>query len=378
MIGRVDIIIMLNKRALLQARHRVTISMHVTAISTIIVLLLVVGSDAVTAPTSQCAYFNFYNSYYAYSNSPFLPSLAPSISSKCLAAFYSADSTAICIADCQASYSAYSQCRSEVSVFHAAAYASSKCGLFKSSSCSTLTQNDPNDLQYAVRSKCSDENYCSPSCSAAIAALEEYSGCCSATYLNGPKALCGQQTIAPCSTVLNSGSVAAPTSECAYFLYYGYTVASRLPSVTAECIKRVTSSRQYCIAECQSLFALLGRCYSVQYSDNVASLLCGEFNNRNCSDAFENGTDLIQKVRTACSNFTYCSSSCVNAIAAAEQYGGCCFANGLNGLKVLCGQQPIAVCSTIVSSDRQPSGSEIIKFNLLIGMIFIVTTALHF
>eukprot|EP00731_Ephydatia_muelleri_P015181 Em0008g901a len=352
--------------------------MHVTAISTIFGLLLVVGSDAVTTPSSQCAYFNF---YYAYSNSPFLPSLAPSISRKCLAAFNSADTTAICIADCQASYSAYSQCKSEVSVFNAAAYASSKCGLFKSSSCSTLTQNDPNDLQYAVRSKCSDENYCSPSCSAAIAALEQYSGCCSADYLNGPKVLCGQPTIAPCSTGLNSGSVAAPTSECAHFLYYGYTVAS------LQCIKRVTSSsRQYCIAECQSLFALLGRCYSVQYSDNVASLLCGEFNNRNCSDAFENGTDLIQEVWTACSNFTYCSSSCVNAIAAAEQYGGCCFANGLNGLKVLCGQQPIADCSTIVSSDRQPvapsssSGSEIIKLNLLIVMIFIVTTALavHF
>ena len=184
-----------------------------------------------------------------------------------------------------------------------------------------------------------------------------------------------QQTIAPCSTVLTSDSVAAPTSECAYYLYYGYTVASRLPSVSAECIKRVTSSRQFCTAECQSLFAFIGRCSSVQYSDNVASSFCGEFNNRNCSDVLTNGTNLILEVRTACSNSTYCSSLCVNAIAAAEQYGGCCFANGLNGPKVLCGQQPIALCYTIVSS-----GSAAIKFNLLIVLIFIVTTALavHF
>ena len=349
----------------------VAIPMHLTAISVLIVLLLVVvGIDAVTTPTSQCAYFNYYNKY-PYSKSPLLPSLIPSISSKCLAAFSSADSTAICIADCQASYSAYSQCRSEIG-FTVAAYASSPCGQFKSSSCSTLTQNNLNyGLQSAVYLQCSNETYCSPNCSAAIAALEQYSGCCSADELNGPKVLCGQQTIAPCSTVLNSGSVAAPTSECAYFLYYGLGDLSRLPSVNAECIKRVTSSGQYCIAECQSLFALYERCTSVQYSDYVASLLCGEFNNRNCSYTLKIGTNLIKEVRTACSDSTYCPSSCVNAIAAAERYGGCCFAHIVNGPKVLCGQQPVAPCSTMVSS-----GSEAFKFNLLMGVIFMVTTAL--
>ena len=336
-----------------------------------------------TTPSSQCAYFTYYYSYYPYyyNNysifySPLLPSLVPSISSKCLAVIKNPaldNPTGVCTSDCQSLYSVLSQC---VTPVYAAAYASFTCdGQFKSSSCSTLTQNDPNGLQSAVRSQCSNKTYCNSSCSAAIAALEQYSGCCSATYLNGPKVLCGQQTIAPCSTVLNSGSVAAPTSECAYFLYYGY-LSSRLPSVSAECIKRVTSSSgQYCIAECQSLFALYGRCYSVQFSDYVASLLCGEFNNRNCSDALKNGANLIREVDTACSNSTYCPSSCVNAIAAAEHYGGCCFADDLNGPKVLCGQQPVAPCSTIVSS-----GSEAFKFNLLTGMIFMVTTALavHF
>ena len=115
--------------------------------------------------------------------------------------------------------------------------------------------------------------------------------------------------------------------------------------------------------------------HGVQYSDNVASLECGKFNNRNCSDTGSNGTNLIREVQTACSNSTYCPSRCANAIAAAEQYGGCCFASDLNGPKVLCGQQSIAPCSTIVSS-----GSETIQFNLLIAMIFMISTALsvHF
>eukprot|EP00731_Ephydatia_muelleri_P015178 Em0008g898a len=346
--------------------------MYVTAaLSVLIGLLLVVGSDAVTTPTSQCAYLSYYYSYYY---SPLLPSLVPSISSKCLAVINNPDNpTGVCTSDCQSLYSVLSQC---VTPDYAAAYASFTCGgQFKNSSCSTLTQNDPNGLQSAVRSQCSDGTYCNSNCSAAIAALEQYSGCCNADYLNGPKVLCGQQTIAPCSTVLNSGSVAAPTSDCAYYLYYGLINLSRLPSVSAECIKRANSQQSYCIAECQSLFALNGRCPSVQYSDYVASSLCGEFNNRNCPDALTNGANLIGKVRTACSNSTYCPSSCVNAIAAAEQYGGCCFADDLNGPKALCGQQPVAPCSTIVSS-----GSEAFKFNLLTGMIFMVTSALavHF
>ena len=290
--------------------------------------------------------------------------------------------TGICTADCQSSYSVISQCETPAT---AANFASSTCGVFKNASCSTLTQNDINYLQFAVYLQCSNGTYCSPNCSAAIAALEQYSGCCSADYLNGPKALCGQPTIAPCSTVLNSGSVAAPTSECAYALHYPPVLASRLPSVSAECIKSAASD-QYCIAECQSLFALYGRCSGVQDSDYKASLACGKFNNQNCSDALTNGTNLIAEVLKACSNSTYCPSSCFNAIAAAEQYGGCCYSYFLNGPKVLCGQQPIAPCTTIFSSGSTTttassatttsSGSGTITFNPLVVMIFIVATAL--
>eukprot|EP00731_Ephydatia_muelleri_P011309 Em0006g203a len=327
--------------------------MHVAALSVLIALLLVVRNSAVTAPTSECAYFG----YYYYPSNPLLPSLVPSISSICLAAHNSADPTATCIADCQLSYSVFSQCNS---VADAEDYAASTCGLFKSTSCSTLAQNDPG-LEGAVRSQCSNGTYCSPNCSAAIAALEQYSGCCSADDLNGPKVLCGQQTIAPCSTILNTGSVAAPTSECAYVMYYGAKQAaltSRLPSVNAECTKRLavltdTDQGQICIAECQSFFALFGRCGdSVQSSNYQTSMACGMFNNQNCSELQFNtvGTNLITELQTACSNSTYCPPSCVNAIAAAEGYGGCCYASYFNGPKVLCSQQPIAPCSTIVSS----------------------------
>eukprot|EP00731_Ephydatia_muelleri_P019762 Em0012g587a len=334
-------------------------------------LLLVVESNAVTAPSSQCAYFNY---YYLY-KSPLLPSLVPSISSECLAVANNPDNpTAVCTADCQSWGSLLSQCKTPAV---AANDASSTCGLFKNSSCSTLQYDYyMYDLQRAVQSECRNGSYCSPNCSAAIADLEEYSGCCSADKLNGPKALCGQQTIAPCSTVLNSGSVVAPTSECAYFLYYGPVVdeaASRLPSVNAECIKRFSSEQfDICTAECQSYFALLGKCgYGVQNSDNVASLACGKFDNRTCGDTYstEIGQNVTTELQTACSNSTYCPSSCVNAIAAAERYGGCCFAIDLNGPKVLCGQQPIAPCSTIVSS-----GSATITFNLFIVMLFIFAT----
>eukprot|EP00731_Ephydatia_muelleri_P008140 Em0004g478a len=222
--------------------------MHAAAISVLIELLLVVGirNNAVTSPTSQCAYFNYY-----YPNSPLLPSLVPSMSSKCLAVTNRPDAnpTTVCNTDCQSLYSVLSQCGTRA---HAANYASSTCGLYKNSSCSALTQNVPKGLQSAVLSECSNETYCSPSCSAAIAALEQYSGCCSADYLNGPKAL-----------------------ECAYVQYYGIKISRLLRTyVNVECLKYMTSSGQYCIAECQSLFDLIGRCYGVQYSDNVASLEC--------------------------------------------------------------------------------------------------------
>ena len=343
--------------------------MRTAAISVLLVLLLVERSSAVTAPSSQCAYFNYYFPY-----NPLLPSLVPSISSKCLAAYNPDDRKAICIADCRSSYSVLSQCTSEA---NAAVYVAFPCGQFNGMSCSTLAQNDPNGLTGAVSSACSNYTYCSPSCLAAIAALERYSGCCSANDLNGPKVVCGQQPIAPCSTVLNSGSVTAPTSECAYLDYYNSTqaiaVSNRLPSVNAECKKRfLAADPDLCITECQSYFALFGKCKGVQNSDSMASYACGKFNNQKCSDLYNtaNGTILTTQLETTCSNSTYCPPSCVNAIAAAERYGGCCYAEYINGRKVLCGQQPIAPCSTIVSS-----GSAAIKFNLLVVMIFMISAA---
>ena len=59
-----------------------------------------------TAPSSECAYLN----YYFPRSLPLISSLVPSINSKCLAARTSANPTAICIADCQSLYSVYSQC----------------------------------------------------------------------------------------------------------------------------------------------------------------------------------------------------------------------------------------------------------------------------
>ena len=337
--------------------------MRTAAISVLLVLLLVERSSAVTAPSSQCAYFN----YYYFRNSPLLPSLVPSISSKCLAAYNPDGPKAICIADCRSLYSVLSQCTyGEAS---AAGYAVATCGgKFNNIDCSTLARNDTNGLTGAVSSACSNYTYCSSSCLAAIAALERYSGCCSANDLNGPKVVCGQQPIAPCSTVLNSGSVTAPTSECAYASYGSYS--SHTAEYT-ECKKGEQSLGSICIAECRPYFALVGRCNSVLSANYSASSLCGKFNNENCS-SYSNpvGRNLTTQLRTACSNSTYCPPSCVNAIAAAERYGGCCYAENLNGPKVLCGQQPIAPCSTIVSS-----GSAAIKFNLLVVMIFMISAA---
>ena len=86
------------------------------------------------------------------------------------------------------------------------------------------------------------------------------------------------------------------------------------------------------------------------------TLFCGASNNRTC-DHFRysaNNYDLISaflrsSVITICVDSTYCSPSCLAAITALEKYAGCCYANELNGPKVLCGQQPIPYCSTPVS-----------------------------
>ena len=356
--------------------------MHVAASSVLIVLLLVVGSDAVTTPTSQCSYLT---TYYQ-DGKPLVPSLVPSISSGCLAAYNSGNRANICIAECQSWYSVLTQC---MSPDIAGVVAASRCGQFNKTSCDTLAQNKFNGLSDAVSTACgANYTYCSPNCSAAIAALEQYSGCCSADELNGPKLVCGQQPIAPCSTLL-SGSTPAPTSDCVYLVKYGLKAAALngLASVNAECTKRLAiegdiNPASACIAECRSLFVLFETCVGTLNSNAQAGYMCGKFNNKNCSD-LESLTNpewvrLLTGWQLACSNSTYCTNSCVNAIAAMEQYGGCCFSYFLNGPKALCGQQPVAPCTTIVSSDQLPvapsssSGSAAIKFNFLIVMIFML------
>lgn len=144
-------------------------------------------------------------------------SLVPSISSKCVDAynstFRSGNVNAICIAECQSLYMLYAQCAGTT---HADIRATTYCG-----------QVEDGVMVSAVQSACSNATYCSPSCVTAIAALQLNSGCCRYSELNGPKVLCGQQPVAPCSTILNSGSVAAPSSKCAYLVYT--TIISKWP-----------------------------------------------------------------------------------------------------------------------------------------------------
>ena len=313
-------------------------------------LLLAVGSNAVTAPSSQCAYLDEY-----FETRTLLPSLVPSVNSKCVAALNPATLSSLCIPECQSLYSTYSQC---TTAWAANERFADDCG---TSYCATITQQD-SALVNAVNSYCNNGSYCSSSCQAAISALEQSSGCCRYSVLNGPKVVCGQKPIAPCPNVLNSGSVAAPSGECVYLLEYG------IPSATflAACITGSSS----CIAECQPFYALYGRClYGKTVVDYLASSNCGEFGSQNCSWLHSN-RNLYSL--SACSNSTYCSPSCLAAIAAAEKYGGCCYAQDINGPKALCGQQPIAPCSTIVSStSTSTSGSVRIGFNILL-MLFMV------
>ena len=106
--------------------------------------------------------------------------------------------------------------------------------------------------------------------------------------------------------------------------------------------------RNVCIAECTSLYALIEPCYGLSTANSFATFYCGSFNKQNCSSLESNDTLLRNAVYTACSNSTYCSFKCRSAITALEQYGGCCYADGP---KVLCGQQPIHYCSTILNID---------------------------
>ena len=305
-------------------------------------ILLTMGlSNAANIPTGECAYLTH---YILSSDTSLLPSLVPSVSRKCVEAYNNITTSWICIAECQSLYSLLVQCGAPLQ----AASFSSYCG--------PVSLND-SDLVSAVKSACSNATYCSPTCVVAIAALEQNSGCNQNMELNGPKVLCGQQPIAPCSTILNNGSVvAAPSSECAYFNYYlDVHVASFTPSLNEACRAAVLNAADrevhvICIVpECRSLYDLLVTCDGTVYADQ-ASLHCGRFNNQNCSSLFLNDTELRTDVRLSCANSTYCTPSCLAAVAALEQYGGCCYADVLNGPKVLCGQQPISYCPTIFNS----------------------------
>ena len=334
-------------------------------------MLLTMESNAVTAPTGQCAYLNRY-----IQSGPLLSSLVPSISSKCLTAynsiFPSGNTSAVCIAECQSLYTLSAQCAGTA---QADALARDYCGNVNNTYCAGLQDNG---LVSAVRTACSNATYCSPSCVAAIAALQQNSGCCRYSELNGPKALCGQQPIAPCSTILNSGS-AAPSSECAYFrTFFNLQVASFTPSLNAVCravlpqsIRTANDMREACyVKECQSLYNLFAKCYGAVDTDSSFSNFCGKpLNNaQNCSSLSANGRTLASAVDLSCINSTSCTPSCLSAINALEQYGSCCYARVLNGPKVLCGQQPISDCSTIFNNGTAVIGSSsaVMGFNVLL------------
>ena len=311
------------------------------------------GTNAAPPPSAECAYLN------RYLGNSLLPSLLPSVGDTCVAAFnsvlLSGDTSAICIPECQSFYALYSQCATA----KASVFATSYCGQFNNSPCSAVTSSDY-ALVSRVYSSCGgNSTYCAPSCAAAIAALETFSGCCRYSDLNGPKALCGQQPVAPCLTVLNNNPD-PPSRECAYFNYYAdVRVTSFTPSLNGVCRAAINnpSETDACnIPECQSLYDLASKCQGVSASYEFASKQCGRHGNQTCSYVLSNYT-ILSSVYTSCANSTHCSPSCLDAISALEQYGGCCFADVLNGPKALCGQQPMSHCPVIFSSTSPTSPS---------------------
>ena len=319
------------------------------------------------APSSQCAYLEH---YFRIATNGLLPSLLPSsISSKCLTEFNANNDSTFCRAECQSLYTTYSQC----TPFYAK-QSTLQCGQFQGSHCPNI-YNAPFSDFILIHSTCSDSSNCSPSCASSIESVETSKGCCSDDLLNGPKVLCGQQPIAQCPSLLNTAT-SAPSSECAYISTYldgGISkLASLTPSLSSVCrstLAKYGAGTDSCIPECQSLYALLERCYDVPTANRYSTLYCGAFNKQNCSSLYTKDTadtSLLLAVFTYCSNATYCSPECLTAITALEQHGGCCYAFDLNGPKVLCGQQPIPYCSTIIN------GSAAIGFNALL----ILSTAL--
>ena len=233
--------------------------------------------------------------------------------------------------------------------------ASGFCGkaVGKMQRCTTLTANDTS-LVTAVQTTCNNSTFCSSSCVASIAALEQASACCRQDVLNGPKALCGQRIVAPCYTVLNNYYSPAPSRECAYLnSYFGSVLLNALtPSLSDGCraaLNMAVLTGNYssvCTPQCRSLQRLYARCNGAVAAEFAASTFCASVNNSSCSSLLANGTQLTSRLGESCSNSTECSSSCRDAINAIEEYGGCCFSQVINGAKALCGQQPIASCST--------------------------------
>lgn len=326
------------------------------SIALLFVLHAVSISSAASPPpppaSAECAYLN------RYLGNSLLPSLLPSVGDTCVAAFnsvlLSGDTSAICIPECQSFYALYSRCAtSKASVF-----ATSYCGHVNNSQCRVVTSSDY-ALVSRVYSSCGGNfTYCAPSCAAAIAALEAFSGCCRYSDLNGPKALCGQDPVAPCQTILDS-NVAPPSRECAYFNYYSdLRVSLFTPSLNEVCraaMNNPSEAADACnVPECQSLYDLASECQGVRASEEFASKQCGRHANRTCFDVLSNYT-VLSTVYTSCANSTHCSPSCLDVISALELYGGCCFAGVLNGPKALCGQQPISYCSVLFNSTNPTS-----------------------
>ena len=334
-----------------------------------------------TAPSCQCAYLEY---YFGKATNGLLPSLLPSISSKCLARFNTTDRSTFCVTECQSLYTTYSQCAPFLAKTDTVV-----CGQFQDSYCPSHSIYTSYFEEFAlIVSTCNDSTNCSPSCATSIASVETSSGCCQADLLNGAKLLCAQQRIAPCPSILNGGTApAASFSECEYIYTYLRTGAgiseraSLTPSLSSVCRSALSGygeSNNTCIAECQSLYALLERCYDLPMANAYSTFYCGVFNKQKCSSLLLSNYTLLRAVSESCSNATYCSPSCLAAITVLEQYGGCCYASYLNGPKVLCGQQPIPYCSTILNSGT--GGSAAIGFNTLLiiftAMLIIFTAML--
>ena len=177
-----------------------------------------------------------------------------------------------------------------------------------------------------------------------------------------------------------AATVTPANSECEYFVYNfpdWPLLATFVPSVDGTCLEAYNDFSNsnfldgevpsWCMAQCQSLFDLYSRCIGEYYADIIMSAYCGYYNNVPCYN-YQNYTYLYN-VYSLCDSSTSCSASCRNATEALERYSGCCTSDSLNGPKVLCGEQPVAPCSTMVNGDHG------IRFSYL-ALIFAAATVI--